>query len=383
MITVIECASRGGEHKVVMNMKPRDYAKTPLLVYWEVTRACGLACRHCRASAAPHAHPLQLSNKEGKTLLKQILDFGDPLPHLVMTGGDPLERPDLMDLIAYARELGIEVSITPSATPKLTRQAISDLKDAGIDSMALSLDASTAEKHDHIRNVPGCYDRTLQAAKWARELDIPLQINTLVAEETVEDLPAIYELIKGLGIMRWSLFFLIAVGRGAQLNEISAERGEELMEWLLDLSMRAPFQVKTTESPSFRRVAQSRLKDVPMTAGAGTQSIKRGYGIRDGNGIMFISHIGEVYPSGFLPLEAGNVRLRTVTDIYQNSAVFTSVRDVSSLKGKCGRCEFRKVCGGSRARAFAHTGDPLESDPLCVYQPPARTKSESQVLVEA
>jgi radical SAM protein with 4Fe4S-binding SPASM domain len=246
------------------------------------------------------------------------------------------------------------------------------LKEAGIDSMALSLDASTAKQHDAIRNVPGTYAKTLEAAWWAEVLNIPLQINTLVAEETVDDLPAIYELLKDLKVMRWSLFFLIAVGRGKQLNEISAERGEELMEWLLDLSLRAPFQVKTTESPSFRRVAQSRMKDQPVTPGAGTQSIRRAYGIRDGNGIVFVSHIGEVYPSGFLPVRAGNVRKQSLVDIYRDSEVFTTVRDVVALKGKCGRCEFRKVCGGSRARAFAHTGDLLESDPLCVYQPEDR-----------
>jgi len=363
-----------------MNMQARDYSQTPLLVYWEVTRACGLACRHCRASASPHAHPLQLTTAEGKGLIDQIVDFGSPLPHMVITGGDPLERPDLWELIPYARSRGIEVSITPSATPKLTREAILKLKEVGIDSMALSLDASTAARHDSIRNVPGCYERTLQAARWAEDLDIPLQINTLAAEETIDDLPAIYDLIKNLKVMRWSLFFLIAVGRGRELNEISAERGEELMEWLLDLSMRAPFQVKTTESPSFRRVAQSRMKERPITAGAGTESIKRGYGIRDGNGIVFVSHIGEVYPSGFLPLNAGNVRAKSVVEIYRHSEVFRRVRSVADLKGKCGDCEYRKVCGGSRARAFAHTGDPLESDPLCVYQP--RQRATTSELVE-
>ena len=176
------------------------------------------------------------------------------------------------------------------------------------------------------------------------------------------------------------MFFLIAVGRGRQLNEISPERGEELMEWLLDLSLRAPFQVKTTESPSFRRIASSQRKGRPATATS--HSIRRGYGIRDGNGIVFVSHVGHVYPSGFLPLKAGNVRLESLVEIYQHSRVFTNVRSVAYLKGKCGRCEFRKICGGSRARAFAHTGDPLESDPLCVYQPPVRTNS-APVFAEA
>ena len=363
-----------------MNMQARDYSQTPLLVYWEVTRACGLACRHCRASASPHAHPLQLSNAEGKAMLEQIKGFGSPLPHLVVTGGDPLERPDLLDLIRYARGLGIEVSITPSATPKLTKEAMIELRDVGIDSMALSLDASTAGRHDNIRNVPGCFARTFEAAHWAQQLGIPLQINTLVAEETVDDLPAVYRLLHEFDVMRWSLFFLIAVGRGRQLNEISAERGEELMEWLLDLSFTAPFQIKTTESPSFRRVAQARMKEQPVTPGAGTASIRRGYGIRDGNGIMFVSHIGDVYPSGFLPLNAGNVRGKSPVEIYRHSEVFRRVRSISDLEGKCGLCEFRKVCGGSRARAFAHTSNPLESDPLCVYQPPIRATAAVELI---
>lgn len=357
-----------------MNMRARDYSLTPLLVYWEVTRACGLSCRHCRASAAPHAHPLQLTHQDGIALLNQIAEFGDPLPHLVMTGGDPLEREDLVPLIQRARELGIEVSITPSATPRLTRSALVQLRDAGIDSMALSLDASTAAKHDAIRNVPGCFDRTLQAARWAQELGIPLQINTLVAEETVLDLINVYKLLKSFQLMRWSLFFLIAVGRGKELNEISAARGEELMKWLLDLSFRAPFQIKTTESPSFRRVGRAPMKD-PLIGGAGIAAIRRGYDIRDGNGIVFVSHVGEVYPSGFLPLAGGNVRAQGLVSIYRNSEVFQTVRRIADLKGKCGECEYRKICGGSRARAFAHSGDLLASDPLCVYQPAERANA--------
>ncbi|MFI5386659.1 MAG: radical SAM protein, partial [Fimbriimonadales bacterium] len=193
-----------------MNPNPTidGYSTNPLLVYWETTRACALSCRHCRASAMPTAHPLELSREEGFELLEQIASFGQPTPHLVLTGGDPLRRPDIFELIAKARSLGTDVSITPAAGPDLTREVIFKLKDAGIDSIALSLDASTAEAHDSIRQVPGCFEKTIEAAKWCGEAGLPLQINTLLSSETASDLPAVYELLNGFPVMRWALFFL-------------------------------------------------------------------------------------------------------------------------------------------------------------------------------
>lgn len=347
-----------------------DFALNPMLVYWETTQACPLACRHCRASAMPTPHPLQLSHEEGKRLLDSIASFGNPVPHLVLTGGDPLQRTDLPELIAYARQLGIKVSVTPAASPQLTREQICWLKEIGVDSIALSLDGSTAERHDAIRQVPGCYEITLKAAAWAGEAGLPLQVNTLLAEETVDDLEAVYQLLHSFPVMRWSLFFLIAVGRGKQLNEVTAEKGEELMRWVHDLAQVAPFQIKTTEAPSYRRIAQNLMKEAGMSHEQMREtSVHRGYGIRDGNGIMFVSHVGEVYPSGFLPLCAGNIRQTPLVEIYRNSEVFLKVRDVDSFGGKCGVCEYKKICGGSRARAYAHTGDPAGSDPLCPYEP--------------
>src|SRR5215468_893560 len=285
----------------------RNYDRNPLLVYWEMTRACVLACRHCRAEAMLCADPRQLTHLESVGLLYQILAFGDPLPHLILTGGDPLERADLYDLIDDARALGIAVSITPSATHWLTPRAIVRLKEHGIESIGLSLDGSNAEHHDGIRNVPGCFEATVQAAKAASLLGVPVQINTLVAEETADDLPAIYEVIKDLNIMRWSLLFLIAVGRGKTLNEVTPEEAEHLMEWIYDRSQKAPFAIKTTEAPSYRRVALNRMrkKEVPLHL---SQGLHRGFGIRDGNGIVFVSNTGDVYPAGFLPLSAGNIR---------------------------------------------------------------------------
>jgi radical SAM protein with 4Fe4S-binding SPASM domain len=355
----------------------RNYAQNPLLVYWETTRACALACRHCRAEAMPCADPKQLTHLEGVGLLYQIVAFGDPLPHLILTGGDPLEREDLYDLIDDARTLRIGVSITPSATHRLTRDAITRLKKHGIESIGLSLDGSNALRHDGIRNVPGCFDATMQAAKTAALFGIPVQINTLVAQETADDLEAMYEVVKDLNIMRWSLFFLIAVGRGKTLNEVTPEHAERLMEWIYDLSQTAPFAIKTTEAPSYRRIALNRMQGQGRPL---SQDVHRGFGIRDGNGIVFVSNTGDVYPAGFLPLSAGNIRTTQLATIYRESKLFQDLRRPEQFKGKCAVCEYRTLCGGSRSRAFAHTGDALGSDSLCTYEP--RIAYQAKILSE-
>ena len=347
---------------------PRNYFQNPLLVYWEMTQACALACRHCRAEAMPQCHPNQLTTSESVQLLRQIAAFGDPLPHLILTGGDPLQRVDLYTLIAEARALGLKVSITPSATEALTPAVIANLKRQGIESLGLSLDGSSAARHEQVRGVTGCFAWTMRAARAAQEVGLPVQINTLVARETADDLPQIFELLTTLQVMRWSLFFLIAVGRGKALQEISPEEGERLMHWVYNLAREAPFAVKTTEAPYYRRVALNRMQDQGLSpAEIRKTSVYQGFGIRDGHGIMFVSNTGAIYPSGFLPLSAGNVRTNRVVDVYRESALFRSLHAPDEFKGKCGECEYRRVCGGSRARAFAHTGNPIESDPACPY----------------
>lgn len=348
-----------------------DYSSNPMLVYWEMTQACGLACRHCRAEAVSTAHPDELTYEEGKKLLHQIAAFDKPTPHLVFTGGDPLRRADLFDLIDEARALGINVSITPSATADLTIEVLAKLKAHGIDSFGLSLDGSTAARHEAVRGVEGCFGWTIAAAKAAATLGVPIQINTLVSAETVDDLPAVYELLtREFPVMRWSLFFLIEVGRGRVLQPISTERGEQLMNWIYDLSKTAPFAVATTEAPSYRRVALSRMRNAGMVATEIERTpVYRGFGIRDGHGIMFISNQGDICPAGFLPLAMGNVRHDQLLDVYRNAPMFKALHNPNLFKGKCGRCEYRALCGGSRARAFAATGDPLASDPFCHYEP--------------
>jgi radical SAM protein len=349
---------------------PRDYARTPLNVYWETTQACVLACRHCRAGAIPEHHPLELTHDESRRLVQQIAGFGDPLPQLVLTGGDPLLRRDLFSLIDEARALGIEVAVTPAATPLLTREVVDRLVAHGVTAMGLSLDGSTAERHDGIRRVPGCFDITVRAIGWAGAAGLPLQVNTLVSAETADDLPAVYELLRGLPVTRWSLFFLISVGRGRVLEPVSAARGEALMGWLLDVAEGAPFAVATTEAPSFRRVAFERMRARGMSAAEIQRTpVGRGAGIRDGNGIVFVSNTGDVCPAGFLPLAAGNVRTDDLVTLYREAPLFRDLRTPERFAGKCGRCEYQGVCGGSRARAFVATGDPLGSDPFCLYEP--------------
>jgi radical SAM protein len=353
-------------------VKPRGlvYDRAPMLVYWETTLACGLACRHCRATAVPERSPLELTTQEGFRLLDRILGFGDPLPHVVFTGGDPLRRPDLEALVAGATERGIGASLAPAVTPDLTKNRLASLKAAGIQTISLSLDGSSPELHDGLRGVPGTFAMTMRAAEWAHEVGLPIQVNTLVTDTTLDDLPAIYDVVARMGILRWSLFFLISVGRGAVLQEITPAQSEKLFGWLYDLSKVAPFQVKTTEATHYRRVATRRMEqDGLADEEIARTSVGRGFGIRDGNGIMFVSHDGTVFPSGFLPLAVGNVRTDDIVDLYRGHPVFTALRNTSRYKGRCGACQHVERCGGSRARAFAWTGDYLEADPLCPFVP--------------
>ena len=360
----------GISHPIPATPHGFSFNDKPWLVYWEITQACNLVCRHCRANAQCHHDPNELGYEEGLELLRSIQRFSDSPPHLVITGGDPLKRSDVFDLISEAKKLEIPVSLAPSVTDLMDETLFPILRALGISAMSLSLDGVTADNHDSIRGVPGCFDRTLDMARAAVASGLAVQINTLVTADTRADLEPMSNLMSDLGITRWSLFFLIQVGRGSVLPQLSPDDAEELMEWLATWTPTLPYQVKTTEAPHFRRVlvqrllekewTMSQIRELPMT---------RGFGVRDGNGILFVSHTGEINPSGFLPLSAGNVRDDDLVDVYRNGSLFNELRSPSRFKGKCGRCQYRMICGGSRARAYAATGDPLESDPLCPYLP--------------
>jgi radical SAM protein with 4Fe4S-binding SPASM domain len=339
-----------------------DTDRRPLVLVWEVTQACGLACRHCRADAQPRRHPDELTTTEGKRLLADAGRFGDG-QLVVLSGGDPLARDDLTELVAHGDDLGLRMTITPSGTRSLTPERVRDLADAGIARMALSLDGSTRERHDAFRGEESFAD-TIEAAHAASDAGIPLQVNTTVCADTVEDLPAIRDRLRELGAVLWSVFFLVPVGRGRVLDPIDPERAEDAMAWLHRVSEAERFGVKTTEAPFYRRVGIQRANE-----GEADGAAQRRGGITAGRGFAFVSHTGEVYPSGFLPESAGDVRERSVVDIYRDADLFESLRDPDGFSGKCGACEYRHVCGGSRSRAYAVTGDPTGSDPLCPYVP--------------
>jgi len=373
-------------------MSAVDFNLNPFVVIWENTRACDLACVHCRAAAQPRRSKFELTTAEGFRLIDQIAEMQPKV--FVLTGGDPLKREDTLTLIEYARKRGLEPSLTPSATPLLTEEAVSEMKRHGLGRMAVSLDGATAPSHDEFRRVAGSFDLTLRAIRAAAREGIPVQVNTTVTRRTIGELPAMATLLQDLGIVMWSVFFVVPTGRAKNSDLVSANEVEDVFAFLYETSQRAPFAIRTTEAMHYRRyMLQRMMKDGghtvaslrnPLTGlvdpstmfthkvplGIQHQAVSRApKGVNEAKGFVFISHIGDVFPSGFLPVKAGNVKEQSLIDIYRTSKLFVSLRDNANLQGKCGRCEFRDLCGGSRARAWAMTGDVFAEDPLCSYQP--------------
>lgn len=353
---------------------------SPFTLAWEITRACALSCLHCRAVAQPRRDPRELTTEEALRVIDQIRDTGDPI--LVVTGGDPLMRRDVFDLLAYAVQKGLRTSLTPTATALVTPRNLKRVREAGVRRVGISLDGPTAEVHDAFRGFEGAFQRTLEIMQDISAAGLSLQINTTVTRHNLHVLEALPDIVARSGAVQWSVFFLVPTGRGKVEDMISPQDHERLYNWLYDLSRAAPFDIKSTAAPAYRRVAIQRARaEQPEQPGQGARPVAgAGYrfqdgldrpalGINDGKGFAFISHVGDVFPSGFLPLSAGNVRDRPFAGIYRDSEIFRQLRDPSLLKGKCGRCEFREVCGGSRARAYGVTGDYLETDPSCAYEP--------------
>jgi len=352
-----------------------DFNERPFIAIWEVTQACDLACVHCRASAQPDRHPMELSTEEGKDLIDQIAAL--KVPVFVLTGGDPIKRPDLFELIDYARSVKVRVSLTPSATPLLTREVIVRLKEAGLARLAVSMDGASAETHDVFRGLSGSFARTLDAVRWANEIGLPVQINTTFSRRNIAEIDDLVALMDSLKITLWSVFFLVPTGRGKLNDLLNAEEFEQVFATIYDLSKKANFDIKTTEAQHYRRfilqqgVAERKAGSAPkLHPDKAADAIGRApRGLNDGKGFVFISHTGEVFPSGFLPLSGGNIRLQELAVIYRDSPLFQGLRDTSRLEGKCGACEFKEVCGGSRARAYSLTGNPNAEEPCCVYVP--------------
>jgi radical SAM protein with 4Fe4S-binding SPASM domain len=298
-----------------------------------------------------------LTTEQGYRLLDQIRSFGEPL--MVFTGGDPLKRPDLYDLIRYSVKIGLKTNVTPSATPLLTNEAIDAFKAAGVSRMAISVDGYDAASHDDFRGIPGTFDRAMEALRHARDIGLDTQFQTTVTRRNMHHLPEIAEIVKEMRSRMWSLFFLIVTGRALENDDLLPEEYEKVFEFMYDLSKTAPYGIKTTEAMHYRRYVAQRMK------------AEHGEERSDGKGFVFVSHKGDIYPSGFLPVTGGNVLHESLPDVYRNSELFKTLRDTTAREGKCGICEYQKICGGSRSRAYALTGDFLASDPRCVYQPHA------------
>lgn len=352
-------------------MRPKfDFDQSPYLILWELTRACALACKHCRAKAMKRRAPDELSLSEICNVLDRLQTLSSPL--IVFTGGDPSERPDLFEIIAEARKRNIVVAITPSATASMSRDFVLRLKQLGVERLAISLDGADSETHDAFRGVRGSFEITSNIIEWAREVALPIQINTTVSRFNIDQFDRLSSFVSQSNAVLWSLFFLIPTGRANNNMQISASEAELLMMKMADLADQNLVDIKATAAPHFRRVLIQSMQENSELASNFSPSMRLGrlrsyQSVNDGKGIMFISHTGDIYPSGFLPLSAGNVRSDDVLDVYRNSPVFKELRNPDLLKGKCGACRYKAICGGSRARAFAETGDYLMSDTLCPY----------------
>jgi radical SAM protein len=352
-----------------------DFEQRPVTVAWELTRACALACRHCRAEAIPQRDPRELSTYEAMQAVEQIVELGPMV--LVLTGGDPLMRPDTFDIAEYASSKGLRVALSPSATALLRSDALVRAHAVGVQMVHLSIDGATAATHDAFRGVSGSFERTIAALEDARAIGMPVQIGTTVTRGNMSELGAIARIAEKHGATMWSVFFLVPTGRAEACDMLSAAEHEDVLHWLANLADTAPFQVRTTAAQHYRRVliqrARSRsIGDEPLSLDGAGYAFRSGRfqaqaGVNDGKGFCFISHIGDVYPSGFLQIRAGNVRQERLASIYRHSLLFRSLRDTSKLRGKCGGCSFKEICGGSRARAYALTGDYLASDPACAW----------------
>ncbi len=353
-----------------------DFSQKPLLVIWETTRACDLACLHCRASAQPAPEPDELNSEQGKELLRQIRDIGTKL--VVFSGGDILKRPDIFELIREAKRFNLRVGAIPAVTPALTPAVIRQLKEAGVDQLAFSLDDADPEVHDSFRRTSGVFARTLEAVRLARAEGLGVQINSLINVHNQDRLTALMNLIEGLDLVFWEVFFLVPMGRGKDVPLMTADLFEKAFEKIYAFGKRVPFIIKVTEAPHYRRYFMERARQeipeplkLPGVSGisAPRPMPQQAGKVNSGKGFAFVSYRGDVFPSGFLPIKTGNILDRPLSDLYRNHPVFNELRDPALLKGRCGQCEYREPCGGSRSRAYALTGDYLAEDPSCSYIP--------------
>ena len=312
-------------------------------------------------------------------MLEDVRRFGPII--FVFSGGDALKRPDLVELVRHGSDLGLRMAATPAATPLATTEKLRELRDAGLARIAVSLDGSSPEIHDEFRQVPGSFSEGLRVLRIARELGMSTQVNTVIARHDLHDLDALCDLMGEIGIVFWEVFFLVPMGRAKREDLPTAKELEAVFHRLYDLSRTAPFDIRATAAPHYQRVViQRQREELGIVAGdtddplavspESGDGIGRARGVSDGDGFLFVSHVGEIFPSGFLPLKAGSVRSDSLVDVYRSHSLFRRLRDKSQIIGKCQRCEFLPICGGSRARAYWVTGNYMASDPYCSYVPP-------------
>jgi len=357
-----------------------NFLKSPIIIFYEATRACLLSCKHCRANAQKNRNPLELNLSEIEKLVKDISKFGNPKPMIIITGGDPLMRSDIFDILDIFNRENFNVSISFSGTNLATEEKL-DLISKKVKNVAISLDGSNVEIHDGFRNVPGTFITSMKILNYL-ENRVNLQINTTVGKHNLKDLPNIFKLVKSLNIKTWDLFFIVPTGRAT--SELSLDPNEimDVMSWLYFIQTTSEFRIKVTEAPFYNRMKIEGPTDnnnelfLYLLRNSGIDTVKKtlpvtrdsnNLGVTDGRGTMFISHIGEIQPTGFLPLTGGNIRKDDIVDVYLHSKIFMDLKDPERLKGKCSTCKFKDICGGSRARAFAVYGDYLQEDPACPY----------------
>lgn len=340
----------------------------PINVYFECTVACDLACKHCRAEAIPHRDPDELNTEEAKKLLRDVKELGS---HLIISGGDPLKREDLFELLAYARDIKLTVGVTPTTTPLATFDAIKKMKDLGVFFLGISLDGATSESQDSFRGVEGTFDNSMKVLQYAKELNMPVQVNTTFTKGTVGEIEKIYHMLAesySPPVKRWSIFFLVPVGRGRELGMPSENDVEKIFKFLYEKSFTSPFHVTTTEAPFYKTYYLMREMEKGRTADDVIKNNRKmAFGVRDGNGVIFISRDGTIYPSGFLEVPLANIKKDNLKQVYTGHPVLNELRKPQDYHGKCGVCSYHSVCGGSRARAFAVSGDYLGQDPVCYF----------------
>jgi heme b synthase len=349
--------------------KPAEVVPALRMIAWEVTRSCNLNCVHCRAAAQRGPYPGELSTEESLRLIDEIVSFSRPV--IILTGGEPLLRKDIFDLASYGTGRGLRMTIAPNGT-LLDAENAARLKACGIQRASISLDGATEESHDRFRQVRGAFVGALRGIQVLKEAGLEFQINTTVTRKNTQELPRILDLAVSLGAVAHHIFLLVPTGRGKELKgeQMEGSEYEKVLHWFYDQGEKVPLQLKATCAPHYYRILRQRAREEGKKVTSqthGLDAVTRG--CLGGVGFLFISHRGDVQPCGYLEALSGNVRQQNLREIWESSPVFLQLRDFASLKGRCGRCEYVRVCGGCRARAFERYSDFMSEEPLCLYQP--------------